>query len=52
MVALSRVMAWVLLGLGIAILAETVWVGGGSVVYLGGAVFVALGVLRIRALRP
>jgi hypothetical protein len=52
MVALSRVMAWVLLGLGIAILVETIFVGGGQVGFLAGAVFVVLGVLRIRALRP
>ena len=52
MVALSRAMAWVLLGLGIAILVETIWVGGGQVGFLGGAVFVVLGILRLRALRP
>jgi len=52
MVTLSRVMAWVLLGLGVAILAETVWVGGGQVGFLGGAVFVLLGIIRIRSLRP
>ena len=51
MVTLTRVMAYVLVALGIAILAETVWVGGGEVGYLSGAVFVVLGALRIRALR-
>jgi hypothetical protein len=52
MVAVGRVMAYVLLALGIAILAETVWIGGGSVGYLAGAVFIVLGVIRIRTLRP
>jgi hypothetical protein len=51
MLAASRVMAYVLLALGIAILAETVWLGGGQVGFLAGAVFVLLGVIRIRALR-
>jgi hypothetical protein len=50
MLTLSRVMAWVLLGLGVAILIETIWVGGGQVGFLGGGVFVLLGILRIRAL--
>ena len=45
-------MAWVLLALGIAILNETIFVGGGQVGFLAGAVFVLLGILRIRALRP
>ncbi|HET7171403.1 MAG TPA: hypothetical protein VFI18_07190 [Gaiellales bacterium] len=52
MVTLTRVMAYVLVVLGIAILVETIWVGGGQVGYLSGAVFVVLGVLRLRALRP
>jgi len=51
MVAVGRVMAYVLLALGIAILAETIWMGGGTVGYLSGAVFIVLGVIRIRALR-
>jgi hypothetical protein len=52
MLAASRVMAYVLLALGVAILVETIFVGGGQVGFLAGAVFVVLGVLRIRALRP
>jgi hypothetical protein len=52
MLALTRVMAYVLLGLGIAILVETIFVGGGQVGFLAGGVFVLLGILRIRALRP
>jgi hypothetical protein len=52
MVAASRTVAYVLLVLGIAILAETIWLGGGQVGFLAGAVFVLLGVIRLRALRP
>jgi hypothetical protein len=52
MLRVSRVLAYVLLGLGIAILAETIWIGGGPVGFLAGAVFVLLGVVRLRALRP
>jgi hypothetical protein len=48
MLAASRVMGYVLLGLGIAILAETIWLGGGQVGFLAGAVFVILGLLRLR----
>ena len=51
MVAVGRIMACVLLALGIAILVETVWIGGGSVGYLSAAVFIVLGIIRIRALR-
>ena len=52
MAAVGRVMAYVLLVLGIVILAETIWIGGGQVGVLAGAVFVILGILRLRALRP
>ena len=52
MLLISRVLAYTLLGLGVAILAETIWVGGGQVGFLAGAVFVVLGVIRLRALRP
>ncbi len=51
MVAVGRLMAYVLVALGIAILAETIWIGGGTVGYLSGAVFIVLGIIRIRALR-
>jgi hypothetical protein len=50
--AASRAIAYVLVGLGIAIVAETIWLGGGQVGFLAGAVFVLLGVIRLRALRP
>ena len=52
MLAASRVMAYVLLALGVAILAETIWLGGGQVGFLSGAVFVILGLLRLRSVRP
>ena len=51
MIVASRVIAFVFLGLGVAILAETVWLGGGQVGSLAGAVFIMLGVIRLRALR-
>jgi hypothetical protein len=51
MVALTRIVAYVFLAIGVAILAETIWLGGGQVGFLAGAVFLVLGVLRLRALR-
>jgi len=39
------------IGLGVAILAETVAVGGGSIGYLLGVLFVALGIGRLYLLR-
>jgi hypothetical protein len=39
------------IGLGIALLAETVAVGGGSAGYLLGALFLALGIGRLYLLR-
>ena len=41
----------VAIGLGIALLAETIAIGGGSTGYLLGVLFVALGVGRIYLLR-
>jgi hypothetical protein len=52
MVTASRAVAYVLLALGVAILAETIWLGGGQVGFLAAAVFIALGAIRLRALRP
>jgi hypothetical protein len=52
MVAASRAVAYVFLAIGVAILAETIWLGGGQVGFLAGAVFLVLGVIRLRALRP
>ena len=51
MVRANRVMAWVLIAIGVALLVETAVIRGGSVGYLGGVAFVGLGVLRLRASR-
>jgi len=50
MVAASRAVAYLFLAIGIAILAETIWLGGGQVGFLAGAVFIVLGLIRLRAL--
>jgi hypothetical protein len=50
MVAASRAVAYLFLAIGIAILAETIWLGRGQVGFLAGAVFIVLGVIRLRAL--
>ena len=50
MVAASRAVAYLYLAIGIAILAETIWLGGGQVGFLAGAVFIVLGLIRLRAL--
>ena len=52
MIAASRAVAYLFLAIGAAILAETIWLGGGQVGFLAGAVFVLLGVIRLRAMRP
>jgi hypothetical protein len=52
MVAASRAIAYLFLAIGVAILAETIWLGGGQVGFLAGAVFLVLGAIRLRALRP
>ncbi|HET7428740.1 MAG TPA: hypothetical protein VFJ66_04765 [Gaiellales bacterium] len=51
MLRVNRAMAWVLIAIGVALLVETAAIRGGSVGYLGGVAFVALGVLRLRAAR-
>lgn len=51
MLRLNRAIAYVFLGLGVALLIETIAIRGGSVGYLAGVVFIALGVLRLRAAR-
>jgi hypothetical protein len=52
MITASRVVAYLFLAIGLVILAETIWLGGGEVGFLAGAVFIVLGVIRLRALRP
>ena len=51
MLRLSRAFGFAFLAIGIAILVETVAVGGGEVGFLAAAVFIALGLIRLRALR-
>ena len=51
MLRANRVMAYVLVVLGVALLVETIVIRGGTVGYLAGAVFIALGVIRLRAAR-
>jgi hypothetical protein len=51
MIAASRAVAYLFLAIGVAILAETIWLGGGQVGFLAGAVFILLGVIRLRAIR-
>jgi hypothetical protein len=51
MLAANRVLAVVFLVIGAAILVETIVIGGGQVGFLAAAVFLALGVLRLRAVR-
>jgi hypothetical protein len=48
----NRILAYAFIAIGIALLVETAILGGGQVGFLAGAVFVALGILRHRAMRP
>lgn len=50
--AANRILAYVFIAIGAAILIETVLLGGGQVGFLAGAVFLGLGLLRRRAARP
>jgi hypothetical protein len=47
----QRVVALVFLALGVALLVRTVTLGGGQVGFLAAAVFLLLGLLRLRAAR-
>jgi hypothetical protein len=49
--ALNRALAWVFSAIGVVALVETAYQGGGQVGFLVGAVFIALGLLRRRAMR-
>ena len=51
MVRANRVMAWILIAIGVALLVESVLVGGGTFGYYIAAVFIALGIVRFRATR-
>lgn len=51
MLTANRVMAWIMVLIGVALLVETIVIRGGTVGYLAGVVFIALGALRLRAAR-
>jgi hypothetical protein len=51
MPAVRKFLAALLLVIGVALLIETIAVGGGQVGFLAAAVFIALGLLRLRAAR-
>ena len=51
MPAVRKFLAWLLLVTGVALLVETIAIGGGQVGFLAAAVFIALGLLRLRAAR-
>jgi hypothetical protein len=51
MLTANRVLAVAFLVIGAAILVETIAIGGGQVGFLAAAVFLALGILRLRAVR-
>jgi hypothetical protein len=51
MLRAQRLVAVVFLALGVALLVRTVTLGGGQVGFLAAAVFLLLGLLRLRAAR-
>jgi hypothetical protein len=51
-IRVSRAFAVVFLAIGLALLVETALLGGGQVGYLAGAVFLLLGIVRLRAAAP
>lgn len=51
MLRAQRAFAFVFLGLGVALLVESVAVGGGTFGYFIAAIFIAIGILRFRATR-
>ena len=51
MLTVNRVFAVLFVALGVALVVRTALAGGGQVGYLTGAVFLLLGVLRLRAMR-
>jgi hypothetical protein len=48
----NRILSVAFVVIGIALLIETAVLGGGQVGFVAGAVFIALGILRRRAMRP
>lgn len=51
MLTVNRILAYVFILIGVALLVETAVLGGGQVGFLAGAVFIALGLLRWRSVR-
>jgi hypothetical protein len=51
MLRAQRVFAFVFLVIGVALLVESVVVGGGTFGYFIGSIFIAIGILRFRATR-
>ena len=49
---MNRILAAAFILIGVALLIETAILGGGQVGFIAGAVFIALGLLRRRAMRP
>ena len=52
MLRVNRILSYAFIAIGVALLVETAILGGGQVGFLAGAVFVVLGILRYRAMRP
>ena len=52
MLLVNRILSVAFLVIGVALLIETAVLGGGEVGFVAGAVFIALGILRRRAMRP
>jgi hypothetical protein len=52
MLLVNRILSLAFLVIGVALLIETAVLGGGEVGFVAGAVFIALGILRRRAMRP
>lgn len=54
MIAVNRILAYVFILIGVVLLVETALLGGTGFQtgYLAGVVFIALGLLRRRAMRP
>jgi hypothetical protein len=51
MLVVNRAFAYGFIALGVALLVRTTLAGGGQVGYLTGAIFLLLGVMRLRAMR-
>jgi len=52
MLLVNRILSVAFIVIGVVLLVETAVLGGGEVGFVAGAVFIALGILRRRALRP